>query len=389
MSKKITLLLLLISFVVDAQTKTYNGIIKDIATQLPIELVSISIQNSNIGTVSNEEGNFRITIPNDLKTLQFNHLNYNLYFFTPEAGQTELEIFLEPKAFTLDEVIVSNVPLDKLLSDLKKNSKKHFDKSALIKTYYREMNNVNGKYITFSDGMLDFYVKKSNGKSDLHVKQSRAFKLDDPEMNAKQKNSEGVSFDVKKGISGAYSFNIVDELSNNDDYDYQLRNKTDKNGNSIQVIKIEPKENIQKDLYEGTITYDGKTKLILEIDVRKAPSHAQYSKLINILIAKVKINDVVKKTSFRIDGDKYILVYSRVMLNFYIKMGKQINDNFKCLSDVYALDYQEGQFELAKDKRYPEKSLYKAGNNFTTEFWKTNNIMLLSDTEEKIIKSLE
>ncbi len=389
MIKKITLLLFLVTFLTNAQTKTFSGIIKDIATQLPIELVSISAQDSNIGTVSNEEGNFRITIPNDLKTLQFNHLNYNLYFFTPESDQTELEIFLEPKAFTLDEVIVSNVPLNDVLADLLKNSKKHIDKSALIKTYYREMNNVNGKYITFSDGMLDYYVKKTNGKSDLNVKQSRAFKLNDPEMNAKQKTSNGVNFDVKQAISAAYSFKIVKEIMDNDEYDYQLRKKTDKDGNSIQIIKIDPKENVEKDLYEGTITYDGKTKLILEIDIRKAPSHAKYSELINVLIAKVKINDLAKKTSFRIDGDKYILVYSRVMMDFYIKMGKQINDNFKCLSDVYALDYQEGQFELAKDKRYQEKSLYLAGNNFITEFWKTNNIILLSDTEEKIIKSLE
>lgn len=33
--------------------------------------------------------------------------------------------------------------------------------------------------------------------------------------------------------------------------------------------------------------------------------------------------------------------------------------------------------------------MFSSGNNFTEEYWKTKNIILLSDEEEKIIKSLD
>jgi hypothetical protein len=372
-----------------AQTKTYNGTVKDIATLLPVELVSISVENSNLGTVSNEEGLFRITLPEDLKVLKFSHLSYNEFTYTIDPAKETFEIYLEPKAFVLDELVISNVPLDEVLAELMKNSKKRLEKSLLLNTYYRELNNINGKYTTFSDGMLDYYVKKQNGKSDLHVNQSRAFRINDAEMFNKQKNGGTIGFDVRKAISAAYNFNMVKEVMDKDEYDYQLRTKTDKNGNSIQIIKIDPKEGVERDLFEGTVTYDGKSKLILEIDIHKAPSHAQYSKLINMLILKAKINDIVKKASFRIDGDKYVMVYSKIMLDAYVKMGKKFNDSFKCMSDVYVMDYKEGEFELDKAKQYDKSSLYLAGNNFTTEFWKTNNIMLLSESEEKIIQSLD
>lgn len=390
MNKTIALwLVLLIPFFSISQTKTYTGSVKDITTMLPVELVSISADGSNIGTISNEEGLFRVTLPENLKALTFSHLAYNLHVFTIDPTKETLEIYLEPKSFVLDEIVISNIPIDELLADLRKNSKKRMEKSLLLHTYYRELNNINGKYTTFADGMLDYYVKKTNGKSDVHVKQSRTFKINDAEMANKQQKAVSIGFDTQKGISSAYNFKILDEVLDKADYDYELRNKTDNQGNSIHIVKIEPKEQVEKDLFEGTVTYDGKSKLILEIDLRKAPSHAKYSKIINVLILKAKINDLHRKASFRIDGDKYVVVYSRLMLDAYLKMGKRIDDSFRCLSDVYVIDYQEGEFQLDKAQRYDKKNLYSAGNNFTNEFWKTNNIMLLSDTEEQIIKALE
>ncbi|RZJ31908.1 MAG: hypothetical protein EOO48_00585, partial [Flavobacterium sp.] len=148
-------LIFLIPMLSASQTKTYNGIVKDIVTLQPVQMMSVSVENSNVATVSNEEGLFRISIPEATKTLQFHHLSYNDYVYTIDPAKETLEIFVEPKTFILDEIVISNTPLDEVLKGLMKNSKQRLEKSLLIHTYYRELNQINGKYTTFADGLVD------------------------------------------------------------------------------------------------------------------------------------------------------------------------------------------------------------------------------------------
>ena len=66
-----------------------------------------------------------------------------------------------------------------------------------------------------------------------------------------------------------------------------------------------------------------------------------------------------------------------------------INNTFESVYDMTTLDYAEGEFKLTKEKKYKKRSLFENGNKYTEEFWKKYNIVLLSDSEEKIINSLK
>lgn len=143
-----------------SQNKTYNGIIKEAGTNTPIEMVSIGIENSNIGTISNEEGKFRITVPSDTKNLLLNHLNYKVISFSLDPAKTNIEITLEPAGYDLDEIVVTSKPVNEILSDVLGASRKRLEKSLLINTYGREFVSLNGKFVKFSDGLLDYYVKE-------------------------------------------------------------------------------------------------------------------------------------------------------------------------------------------------------------------------------------
>ena len=120
-----------------------------------------------------------------------------------------------------------------------------------------------------------------------------------------------------------------------------------------------------------------------------SPEHKKFNTLHNLLIAKAKFNDFARKTKFKIDGDKYVIVYNQIKINFYMKFGKMINNTFESVYDMTTLDYKEGEFTLYKSRKYRERSLFENGNKYTEEFWKTQNVVLLSEAEEKIIKSLK
>ena len=190
MKKALTICLLFISFLSFAMSRVVTGTIKDATTLLPIESVSISAQNSNLGTISNSEGKFRLVFSDDLNAIQFSHLNYQVYAYVLKTGETEVEIFLEPKSFQLNEILVRSKPVKELLSDAVAASKKKLEKSILLNTYYREFVKVNQEYTRFSDGLLDYNVKRKSGASDLYVKQCRAKKLTEEPTDERAKNSE-------------------------------------------------------------------------------------------------------------------------------------------------------------------------------------------------------
>lgn len=391
MKKISTLFLILLVNSTFSQSKTITGIIKDITSSLPVESVSIGVSGSNLGTISNEDGKFRITIPENSNKIEFSHLYYKLETYSIKQNDTEIEIYLTPKSFALDEVVINHKPGKELLVNAVNASKEKLEKSIVLKTYYREFVNVDDKYTSFSDGLVDYYVKRKNGASDLQVKQSRVFDLKDEKASEREKAIQMVNLnDIRDAITHAYNFKALAKILKDDNYYYGVETKTEDNGNGIEVITIQPKEGVEEEqLCEGTVTYDAKTKLILDIDIRFSPEHKKFNTIRNLIIAKAKFNDFARKTKFKIDGDKYVIIYNQIKINIYMKFGKMINNTFESVYDMTTLDYVEGEFKLDKEKKYKERSLFDNGNKYTEEFWKKYNVVLLSDAEEKIINSLK
>ncbi|MDI1316812.1 carboxypeptidase-like regulatory domain-containing protein [Flavobacterium sp.] len=374
-----------------SQSKTISGIIKDISSLVPIQSVSIGVSNSNLGTISNEDGKFRITLPENSSKIEFTHLLYNSETHTINKNDSEIEILLTPKSFILDEVVINHRPGKELLINAIDASKEKLERSILLNTYYREFVNVDTKYTSFSEGLVDYYVKRKSGASEVEVRQSRVFDLKDEKASEREKAIQSVNLnDIRDAVTTAYNFKAVSKIIKDDNYFFEVETKTEENGNSIEVITIQPKAGVEEEqIYEGSVTYDAKTKLILEIDLRFSPEHKKFNILHNLIIAKAKFNDFARKTKFKIDGDKYVMIYNQIKINFYMKFGKMINNTFESVYDMTTLDYAEGEFKLAKDKKYKERSLFENGNKYTEEFWKKYNIVLLSDSEEKIINSLK
>jgi hypothetical protein len=387
--KNLLYLLMLMPAVALSQMQTYSGTVRDLITNQPVETVSVSDVESLHATVTNEDGSFRITVPAGTTTLRYNHLSYINVTQPINTSLTTIEVHLEPKEYTLDEVIVSTVPVNKMLKNIISNSQKHLEKSMLVTTYNREFVKLNGQYNTFADGLMEYHVKKQNGKSDLYLQQTRAFKVNDVKLNKLDQSVDGLAmFDVTNAIQDAYKFKSLDFLLDDQLYEYSLRNKTDSKGNGIQIVAISPKAGIEQNLYSGTITYDLKSNLILQMDIAQDPANKELSKTVKLFGISLTMYNQERKSVFTNDGGKYRLVYNKVNLGFTLKFKDRIDDDFEFLSDIVVLHQKEGEFNPDRNKRYQEKSLFKAGSSYTTEFWKSNNVMLLSNQEEKVLASL-
>lgn len=128
MKSSILILIYLISNSICGQN-TADGIIKNIETNEPIPYVNIGILNRDKGTVSNENGEFTLEIPNEFinDTIKISSLGYvTKVFIANEFIKTLKEnktITLSEEIIELNEVVVSNKKLKEKVIGNKTKSK--------------------------------------------------------------------------------------------------------------------------------------------------------------------------------------------------------------------------------------------------------------------------
>lgn len=85
-----------------------KGKIVDFSTFAPIENASIYVQNSTVGSISNSEGYFALTVPQKLAkdTLVISSIGFKSYKVLVETFVNDEEIFLEEDIASLDEVLI-------------------------------------------------------------------------------------------------------------------------------------------------------------------------------------------------------------------------------------------------------------------------------------------
>ena len=69
------------------------------------------------------------------------------------------------------------------------------------------------------------------------------------------------------------------------------------------------------------------TKLILDIDLKKASNTDADALYMKNFIITFKYFDIRQKTSYRIDGDKYILVYKKEIINLLHKQEQTLRSS--------------------------------------------------------------
>ena len=94
------------SVLVHAQTKNITGTVTSNDDNQPIPGVSVSVKGTTLGTITNLDGEFELTVPQDAKTLVFSFIGMKNY--EVEIGtQSNFSVKMETDVFGIDEVVVT------------------------------------------------------------------------------------------------------------------------------------------------------------------------------------------------------------------------------------------------------------------------------------------
>jgi hypothetical protein len=189
--QRLLFLLLWATFSLSAQIK---GVVKDSISGEAISYVNIWVENENTGTTSEEDGSFFLDTK-EKNNIIFSALGYKIKTINTHDSL----IYLIPKVFQLNEVIVEN---KKNLNLIRVGS----FKKGKIKLYYGSGKNptILAKKIEFSEEVSKHpFLKDINFLSSCRIDKAkiilRFFELDENNMPGSDYLDENIIIEVKKG----------------------------------------------------------------------------------------------------------------------------------------------------------------------------------------------
>ena len=237
--KKLFFILILISSSITAQIK---GLVKDSLTGKPIPFVNIWVENENIGTTSEENGEFTISSTEKNKNLIFSALGFEKK--TIKALEN-LKVNLKPTIYQLDEVAIVAQRLETKTIEIGKTKNEicqAFDNGPRIDTKF---------FPYYSAYKKTKFIKQIAITTDSKIEEAMIkihfYSVDSNGFPSKELLDKDCFFFVKKGVKKTF-FNITK---------YNLR--MPKNGIFVGFEKLI----IEKNKIEKTITdsYTNKTQI--------------------------------------------------------------------------------------------------------------------------------
>jgi len=391
--KLLTSLLILIQFTIYSQSLTIEGIVVD-EFDMPLSGTNIYSVEENYGTITNKKGMFKIIVKNDKSIFKVSYLGYKEEIMDfKKLKKNNVKIVLKTFENTLEDVVISSIPIPDLLKNIVKESKKRIKKSVILTTYNREILKTDSAYSYFADGISIYNLKgnRKKIKAKLYHKESRLIKGNESTDYYKLMKSNPFGYNIKKEVKKAFKNNMLLKsiYKYSEDYDFTLKTKIYNDSLTLNTVEFTPL-NKKGFTFKGYVTYDTKTNLILEYYIKKASNKIEDNTGIESKLLTFNIYDIEQKVSFRIEKGNYILVYKKDYQNVYIGniLGKKFNTKYSFYSDLFVLKYEEKEFNIKNQENFKYENLLSYGNDYKDAFW-NNNSIVKSEEEQKFINSIK
>jgi CarboxypepD_reg-like domain len=409
--RAIGILFLSCSVVLNAQEtpkfKEINGKVIDQKTKQALVFADLVINNSNISTVTNTDGEFLLKIPDYLleSAVTFSHLGYEKKEIKISDIENGKEIALAPSIIELDEVkIISKFKDAEFLvrETLAKKSTLYNNDNTLMTAFYRETIKKRRKNASLSEAVVQIHKQPYKNRRD-----------DDIELIKARKNTDYSRLDTLalKLQGGPFSNLYVDLIKytqfifDNDDmksYDFSFDESTQIDKNPVYVVKFKQKIGIETPLYYGKLYIDAETLALKSAVFSLNLENKQLASQMYVRKKPRKVDvfptEATYRVNYRTQNDKWHYAYSNIALTFKVNWrGKLFNSVYSLNSEMAITDWKIDDSKLAKANNkmlYPNTILTDQASGFSDpRFWGEYNIIepekSIESAIEKIRKQLK
>lgn len=308
---------------------TITGTLYDKETQEPIIYASVGVSEAGIGTITNQEGEFRLRLPFSLLQSQIylSHLGYLPQEVSCEILADKYSTFsLEPNTVSLKEVVVQPVKPSIIINEmLEKRTDNYAETLVYLTTFYREGIERKKGMVSLSEGIFKVVKPPFYSRTSDQVKLLKMRRV----SNVNEKDT--VITKIKSGINACLMLDLIKQLpdflrAEENPYTYTHSNITIIDNNFVDVISFEQKKNFKEPLYKGEIYIDKDSKALLKVEFEIQPEYIK--KATNMFIERKSKNlqitpqEIKYTVSYKKWNDKYYINHVRGDLQFRIKKKK-------------------------------------------------------------------
>lgn len=282
----------------------------------PISHCSVGISNSSIGTVANNEGDFKIIIPDSLldSSLVISHIGYKVKTIKVSlCTDIHLNIYIDPQVISLGEAIINAVEPLKLLDSLRANIKYNYPQyPTYITGFYREGINYKNKHIDLTESVLKVYKSEYNSSKGDQAKMLKMRRVKDVGVN----DSIRAIVKIKSGISACFMLDLMKNPPNfldfyrprTNPYNYKYSGVTDIEDRKVYIISFEQNNSITDPLYVGELYIDAENFSLIEARFKINPKYIKDATPLYILHHHRNLRVELKNV-------EYIVSYKRLSNN--------------------------------------------------------------------------
>lgn len=386
----------------DSTYITVSGTVKDKQTHKRLPYVNISVPGSNLGTITNPEGDFSIKIGRAVraKSIEISHIGY-LNTLIPVDGKdlTDLQVWMQPNANVLGEVIVrARDPRYIVEEAMRKIGSNYSRKSNLLTGFYRETAQKGRRYINISEAVIDLY-KTSYADRTIDRDRVQIYK---GRKILSQKRSDTLIVKLLGGPNLSIYIDIVknpEALLNQDELPYYLFRMEESvmlNNRPHYVISFEPQAILPYALYAGKLYIDKerlsftRAEFSLSMDDRhKATQAILKKKPFGLRFKPVEVSFLV---NYKENGPLTYLSYIRNEVRFKCDWKRKLfSTNYAIISEMVVTDRKEQAEGIPYRQAFKAtQSLSDKVSNFADDdFWGAYNIIEPTESLETAVTKLK
>ncbi|MEM9001324.1 MAG: carboxypeptidase-like regulatory domain-containing protein [Bacteroidota bacterium] len=381
----------------------YRGKVVDLTTGKSLIFATISVENTNISTITNTEGEFLLKVPESLSnsTVIVSFLGYK----TRSIALSQLKprnnsIGLSVAVTQLSEVNVDipKNPTALVREVLRKRGENYIDDPTLMTAFYRETIKKRRRNVSLSEAVVNIYKSPYNSKGKDIVQLYKARKSTDySKLDTVALKLQGGPFNTLYVDIMKYPEYIFDK-SFLPFYKFTFDRSTKINDRAIYVIKFRQLESIDEPLYQGELFIDVVNKTLTSAIYTLNITNKQKAARLFVRRKPPKVDVWPTQIAYRIDyrekGGKWYYGYSNVLLEFKVDwQDKLFNSVYSMTAEMAVTDWKTNvSGEIPKNNERIKSSIIltdEAIGFSDPNFWGEYNIIEPEKSIESAIKKIQ
>ncbi|RXP56160.1 carboxypeptidase-like regulatory domain-containing protein [Lutibacter sp. HS1-25] len=381
---------------------SYRGIVIDGKTKEPLVFATITVNETNISTVTNTKGAFLLKVPkrNKSKSITISFLGYtskvvNLSDFNKDETTITLETYIEE----LSEIKITTKDAPSLVKEVfKRKAQNYLAVNTEMTGFYRETIKKRNTYVSLAEAILIInkpsYTTERNDILQLHKsrKNTNYEKLDTITL----KHSGGPYDMIRLDIIKNPELLLTDEMFKNYDFTFDTSTKID--NRVIYVVNFKQKPASQDALFFGKLFIDANslalTAVQFQVDLSDINKASDFFIVRKPQRAKVKPIQANYFTKYAEKNGKWFHSYSRIELGFKIDWHKKIfNSIFYSTMELAITDWKPDTSAASirnRDRLRQSVIMADEASGFNDpEFWGEFNVIEPEKPIENAIKKIQ